>query len=300
MAVKVAFLQNSSCWGCHQSLLNAHLALLQVLPELEIVYWPAVVDFKMESLKARKDGEIVVGFIEGGIRTEGDKENTLLLRKKCQLIVSFGTCATYGGVFGMANLWTKDELLSKKFLEAPSLGVKKIPNEHVPPMLDRLYTVPETIKVDVKLTGCPPATSNIVDAVLYLLGKNPDYHPPHLSVCDECKRTKDNKVLKEIKRDYEGMPDPGICLINQGYICMGSATKSGCGCQCPNANAPCLGCYGPTENVKDHGAKLLATMTSICSLTPEEIMEKIPDPAGLFNRFTLAASTLKERVKDHK
>jgi len=36
MPVRVAFMQLSSCWGCHQSLLNAHLGLLPILPELEI------------------------------------------------------------------------------------------------------------------------------------------------------------------------------------------------------------------------------------------------------------------------
>ena len=65
MTIKVAFMQLSSCWGCHQSLLNAHLQLLPVLPELEFVYWPAVVDFKLESLKAREHGEIDLGIVEG-------------------------------------------------------------------------------------------------------------------------------------------------------------------------------------------------------------------------------------------
>ena len=37
MPIKVAFMQLSSCWGCHQSLLNAHLGLLPILPQLEIV-----------------------------------------------------------------------------------------------------------------------------------------------------------------------------------------------------------------------------------------------------------------------
>ena len=60
-------MQLSSCWGCHQSLLNAHLELLPVLPELEIVYWPAVVDFKLDSLKTREDGEIDIGIVGGQI-----------------------------------------------------------------------------------------------------------------------------------------------------------------------------------------------------------------------------------------
>ena len=88
MAVKVAFWQNSDCWGCHQSLIDLHLALLPVLPELEIVYWPAVVDFKYDSLKARENGEIVVGFVEGSLRTQQDIEGTKLMREKCAILVS--------------------------------------------------------------------------------------------------------------------------------------------------------------------------------------------------------------------
>ena len=65
MPIKVAFMQLSSCWGCHQSLLNAHLGLLPILPQLDIVYWPAVVDFKLDSLIERPDKDILVGFIEG-------------------------------------------------------------------------------------------------------------------------------------------------------------------------------------------------------------------------------------------
>jgi len=75
-------MQLSSCWGCHQSLLNAHLNLLPILPALDIVYWPAVVDFKLSSLKEREDGSIVVGFLEGVARTKQDTENIKLMRKK--------------------------------------------------------------------------------------------------------------------------------------------------------------------------------------------------------------------------
>ncbi|HMF33532.1 MAG TPA: oxidoreductase, partial [Candidatus Lokiarchaeia archaeon] len=82
MAVKVAFMQLASCWGCHQSLLNAHLDLAPLLipPALEFVYWPAVVDFKRDSLKEREDGSIDVGFLEGHIRTEEDEENAQIMR----------------------------------------------------------------------------------------------------------------------------------------------------------------------------------------------------------------------------
>ncbi|MFX1590232.1 MAG: F420-nonreducing hydrogenase, partial [Promethearchaeota archaeon] len=87
MTIKVAFMQLSSCWGCHQSLLNAHLGLLPILPELDIVYWPAVVDFKHKSLESRPDGDILIGFIEGVARTKQDTTNVKLMRKKCKIIV---------------------------------------------------------------------------------------------------------------------------------------------------------------------------------------------------------------------
>ena len=298
MPVKVAFMQLSSCWGCHQSLLNAHLGLLQILPELEIVYWPTVVDFKLESLKAREDGEIVVGFLEGCVRTKQDRDNVLLMRKKCKIIVAFGTCSIYGSVAGLGNLWTKEELLKKKFIDADSVVEGRIPYEYVTPLEERFFTAPQLIKVVVKLPGCPPITQNIVDAVLFLLGKNPDYKPSEKSVCDECEMEKEDKILKEIKRDYESLPDPSICLINQGYLCMGPGTLAGCGAQCPSANAPCVGCYGPTPNVKDHSFKLLSTFATISELPHEELTNKISDPVGVFSRFTLATSKLLNKKRD--
>ena len=115
MPVKVAFMQLSSCWGCHQSLLNAHLGLLPILPQLDIVYWPAVVDYKLNSLEAREDGEIVIGFLEGVIRTKNDKENVKLMRKKCAIIVAIGACPCYGSVAGLSNLYDIEDLIKRKF-----------------------------------------------------------------------------------------------------------------------------------------------------------------------------------------
>ena len=52
MAKKIALTQLSSCWGCDQALIDLHLGLLDVLPALEIVYWPTVVDYKLKDLEA--------------------------------------------------------------------------------------------------------------------------------------------------------------------------------------------------------------------------------------------------------
>ncbi len=134
MPVKVAFMQLSSCWGCHQSLLNAHLGLLPILPALDIVYWPAVVDFKLESLIERPDGDVLVGFIEGVARTKKDTENAKLMRQKCAIVVALGACSCYGSVAGLANLYDKEELVKRKFTETESITDKKPkePTKNVP------------------------------------------------------------------------------------------------------------------------------------------------------------------------
>ncbi|NVM47021.1 MAG: F420-nonreducing hydrogenase, partial [Candidatus Lokiarchaeota archaeon] len=134
MPIKIGFMQLTSCWGCHQSLLNAHLGLLPVLPELDIVYWPAVVDYKLDSLKAREDGEIDVGFVEGCIRTKQDKENLKLFRAKCKYITTFGTCACMGSVAGLANNYPLEDLIKRKFMEVESITTEnpREPTENLP------------------------------------------------------------------------------------------------------------------------------------------------------------------------
>jgi F420-non-reducing hydrogenase small subunit len=40
-------------------------------------------------------------------------------------------------------------------------------------------------------------------------------------------------------RVHEKAPDPERCLLEQGIICMGPATRSGCGAQCLTVDMPC-------------------------------------------------------------
>ncbi len=244
MTVKVAFMQLSSCWGCHQSLLNAHLGLLQVLPALDIVYWPAVVDFKHDSLVAREDEEIVVGFIEGMIRTKEDLANTKLIRKKSKIIIAFGSCACYGNVPGLANQWPIDEVQMRKFMEVESATTKRIPDQHVPGFEDKVVNVDDVIKVDAFLAGCPPRTEQIVGVVQFLLGQK-GFPMNEKSFCEDC-------VLKE-----------SGCLLDNGVLCYGPVTSIGCSLKCTNKGDPCVGCMGPAKNASDKAQKLLDMTKSL-------------------------------------
>jgi F420-non-reducing hydrogenase small subunit len=257
MPIKVAFFQLSSCWGCHQSLLNAHLGLLPILPELEIVYWPAVVDFKHKSLEDKKDGEIVVGFLEGVARTKADTENVKLMRRKCKIIVTLGACACYGSVKGLANLFNKEELLDRKFKQTESITDEypKVPNKHVPEIEDYIINIKDLIDVDVFIPGCPPTTDNIVAAISYLLtlvGKGPETLNKEKCICDSCKLYKSG------------------CFLDIGKLCYGPITAAGCELMCPNSGDYCYGCFKPTNKPGSKSKQLLSLIQNIDCLNSEE------------------------------
>ncbi|MFW9771226.1 MAG: hypothetical protein ACFFBY_00570 [Promethearchaeota archaeon] len=252
MSIKIAFIALASCWGCHQSLLNAHLGLLPILPELEIVYWPALLDYKLDSLKARKDGEIDVGFIEGIARTVKDVENLQLMRAKCKIITTFGTCACMGGIFGLANNWSREELLHRKFIEAESIADEnpKIPTINVPENVEFLKGADEIIKVDAYILGCPPRTERLVGNILYLLGQKP-FPMEELSFCTECS-------LNETE-----------CILDSGTLCFGPITSKGCIQKCPDNGFPCVGCHGPSKTVATRIEKLKEVSKNLASLNSE-------------------------------
>jgi F420-non-reducing hydrogenase small subunit len=237
---KVAFFQFSSCWGCHQSLLNLHLGLLPVLPELDIVYWPAVVDFKLSSLKARPDGDVDVGFCEGFIRTEHDLECAKLMRQKCKTLVSYGTCATYGSVAGLANQFTKEELLKRKFEECESLGEPNDMLNNRDPELteicDAVRTVPQVVPIDIVMPGCPPKKENILGAVSALLTQSASPMDKSTNVCATCKA------------------DP--CILVDGKLCWGNVTAGGCTLMCPEKGDACVGCFQSTDVIDEEKAEM--------------------------------------------
>ena len=140
----------------------------------------------------------------------------------------------------------------------------------------------------------------ILGLCLYLLKNDPNFKFSTKTVCSHCNRDVADKVPVDLKRDYEGLPTMDTCFLEQGYICLGPVTQAGCGTICPNkANAPCLGCYGPPPGIKEQGAKFISTLGSLCAeKDPNEVAKAIKDPAGLFNRFTLADSTLGHRYHD--
>jgi coenzyme F420-reducing hydrogenase gamma subunit len=192
------------------------------------------------------------------------------------------------GVSNITNFYFRGDLLQRLAYEPDSFKVKEVETE-----------TGSKLVIDVQHTGTK-IIDEIIGNALFLLKNDPHFKFSSKTVCSHCERDIVDKVPTDLKRDYEGLPTMDKCFLEQGYICLGLVTQAGCGTICPNkANAPCLGCYGPPVGVEDQGSKFISTIGSLCAdKDPQEVLNAIKDPAGLFNRFTLAASILGHRYHD--
>ena len=320
---KVAFYWCASCGGCEETVIDLNEDILKVVEAVDIVFWPVALDFKRKDVEAMGKNEIAVSFINGAIRTGEQEEMVKLLREKSGLVVAFGSCAHLGGIPGLGNFWTRKDIFERVYKTTPTTvnpdGI--FPQEEtetkegtltLPEFYDTVKTLDQTIDVDYYLPGCPPPPNLIMNAVNAILkGELPEKGAvlaPEKSLCDTCPRAenKPEKIsMKEIKRPHEIIADPEKCFLEQGIICLGPATRSGCGESCINANMPCRGCFGPTKEVADQGAKGLSAIASILGVEGEEkitdedakkLIDQIVDPAGTFYRFSLPSSLLKRKI----
>ena len=151
------------------------------------------------------------------------------------------------------------------------------------------------------MMGCPPPVALLKGAVEALLaGALPpkgSVLAPDTALCDDCPRI-DSKperpLLDALKRPHEIDIDHDTCLLAQGLLCLGPATRCGCGHVCINGNMPCTGCNGPGPRVADQGAAAISALASIA--TNAEVINQVVDPIGTFYKYSLANSILRRRV----
>ena len=309
----------ASCGGCEIAVLDIQEKILDVAGAFDIVFWPVAMDFKYADVRAMADQSIDLCLFNGAIRNSENEEIAHLLRKKSKTLVAFGACAHQGSIPGLANLTTKEAILKWVYRESPSTVPADggaYPVTHtvmpegeiaIPEMWETVKALDQVIEVDYYIPGCPPVPTQIWGVIEFILSGKP--LPPKGSVlgagdktcCDECDRTKKEKRLKAFHRPHEIMMDASECLLEQGIVCLGPATRDGCGALCPKANMPCRGCYGPPPHVADQGAKMVSALSSVIDAQePEEIekiLDQIVDPLGTFYRFSLAHSILRRVTK---
>ena len=311
---KLALYWAAACGGCDVAVLDTNEKILDIANLADIVFWPIAVDFKYHHVRAMEDKSIDLCLFNGAIRSTEQEEIAKLLREKSKVMVAFGACACFGGIPALANFTDREGIFQTVYHEAPSnsnesgtvpLTRTEVPEGELelPELFDTVMTLEQVVPVEYFVPGCPPPVDLILKLVdLYATGKLPPAGAVVASektLCDECKRIKEEKKITRFYRPHEIIPDPEKCLLEQGIICCGPATRGGCGLRCIEANMPCRGCFGPPPGVADQGAKLVSAIASIYQADSDDdikkMVEEVVDPAGTFYRFGLADSMLKRK-----
>jgi len=319
--LKIAFYWAASCGGCEIAVLDINEKILDVIQLVDIVFWPVAMDVKYNDVENMPDKYIDICFFNGSVRNEEQEYMAKLLRQKAKTLIAFGSCAQEGCIPGLANLHNREEIFEKVYLKSHCVEnpIGTVPQTRfetkegllkLPEFYDTVKTLDQTVKVDYYIPGCPPPVSLITSA-LEAVAKNQlppkgTVLAPLKSVCDECPRKKENKKITKIYRVHEKAPEPEKCLLEQGIICRGPATRSGCGAQCLNVDMPCTGCGGPCPNSPEQGAAMVSALASILGLEEEkdrytekdieELMRQVKDPVGTFYMYSLPSSILRRKV----
>lgn len=319
---KVAFNWSCSCGGCEEAVVDLHEGILDVVKAVDIIFWPVAMDFKYSDIEAMPDQSIDVAFLNGSIRTSEQDHIAHLFRRKSKVVIAFGACACNGGIMGLGNVSNREEIFANSYFTRPTCDnpQKVVPQVktrvdgfeiELPEFSNTVRTLDQTVEVDYYVPGCPPMPNTIKDALAAILENKLPMRgailSPNKSLCDGCKRKNSKPERLEIEkytRPHLTRIDPDKCFLAQGLICMGPATRSGCGEKCINVNMPCRGCYGPTDQCRDQGMAALSGFASQLSAMDEktaaEQVKSIADPLGTFYRFSLPSSTLRRKHMEVK
>jgi [NiFe] hydrogenase diaphorase moiety small subunit len=162
---KVATTSLAGCFGCHMSLLDIDLGILDLIEVIEFNKSP-LTDIK--EFSERCD----IGLIEGGCCNTDNIEVLREFRKNCDILVSVGECAIWGGLPAIRNTIPLEECLKESYLNSMTSeeGETMIPNhEDIPKILNKVYSNHEVVKIDYHIPGCPPNANMIWNVVKNIL-----------------------------------------------------------------------------------------------------------------------------------
>lgn len=329
---RLAVYWTASCGGCEVALLNLGERLMDLDATFELVFCPCFVDVKYSDVRTFPDGFIDLCLLNGAIRSSENREMAALLRRKSRLLVAFGSCAHEGCIPGLANLTTLGATLEATYLSNPSTEnprqvtprpVSAVPEGELslPVLSGTVCALGQVERVDYVVPGCPPEPHQIWPALSLLAAglRGGAPLPPAgstlgagaTSVCEECSLPRVEPLepaLTRFHRPHEKVPAPGTCLLDQGFVCSGPATRAGCGALCPRAGMGCRGCYGPTEGIADQGIRMIGALAAVLRAgTPEQTgpdldatlraaAASLVDPVGTLYRHGLAHALLAPRT----
>jgi len=307
----------ASCGGCEIALLEIGEKILDLANAFELVFWPAALDFKTKDIESRASKSIDLCLFNGAIRTSEQEKMAHLLRDRSKILVAFGSCALEGCIPALSNTTTRRATFDCAYHDSPSTDnpdrlepqvLSEVDGHRIelPEFYETVKSLDQVVPVEYYVPGCPPQAERIWEVLEVAIAVIVDRHPApppgtvlgagEKTVCDECPRERRGKKITAFKRIIDVIPNPNECLLDQGIICMGPATRAGCGARCVSVGMPCRGCYGPPAGCKDQAAKMIAAVGSVIDAKdPDQIaaiIDQIVDPVGSFYRFSMAKATL--------
>ena len=161
----VATISLAGCFGCHMSLLDIDLKLMDLVEVVELNRSP-LNDIK-EFTK-----QCDIGLIEGGCCNAENVEVLREFRRKCDVLVAVGECAIWGGLPAMRNTIPLSECLEEAYLNSSTSTPDEsvVPyHEDLPKILDKVYACSEIVDIDYFIPGCPPDANHIWKSILSLI-----------------------------------------------------------------------------------------------------------------------------------
>ncbi|MBL1321490.1 MAG: NADP oxidoreductase [Methylophaga sp.] len=157
--IQVAMIGLCGCWGCTLSFLDMDERLLGLLDKVAITR-SSFTDVK------RIPHRCTIGFVEGGVANSENIETLEEFRENCDIMISVGACAVWGGTPAMRNVVPLEECLIEAYVDSPTAveGAKKvIPfHEDLPIITTKVKPLHEVVKIDYFIPGCPPDGDAII------------------------------------------------------------------------------------------------------------------------------------------
>jgi coenzyme F420-reducing hydrogenase gamma subunit len=224
----VAFFDLASCEGCQLQVANLGEELLPILELINLV------EFR-ELMSETHKGRLDIAFVEGSVTNKEAQERLYAIRQRSELLVAYGSCATIGGVNGMANRRPLSDVQTAIDCDtadrSQGAGTRAL---H------------QLVKVDYFLHGCPIYPDEFLKVLKSALARSP-YRVPDYAVCVEC-------LINE-----------NICMYDKGVTCLGPVTRAGCNAWCINNGNVCYGCRGLVSNPNSAGAEAVLSRYNLDS-----------------------------------
>lgn len=268
------------------------MALVDLGPELLDYLGGGALVFSPVLMDTKEIPECDVALVEGSIRNSENLENLKAIRARAKTLVALGTCACFGGVPALGSAFPTLELLLKGYGEG-------FEPDDLPVLEPRVYPLDSWVAVDYYLPGCPPPAAKLREAIRCLAkGDKPGHQDA--PVCSDCQRVAHKGVCPDVKRMVDTVPNAQECLLSQGYLCLGSVSRNGCGAACTHAGVPCTGCRGPIDRVltdPSHGIlyDLIRRISHFTGKSEKEVKQKLPDMLHTLYGYTLSMPELRRK-----